>query len=402
MGYQYKRMLVIFLIIVCLCALFLLYLRYIYKPPFTIQLEFHKVNAINEGNCNFTDNSQVAINVTEERVFKILYWTNSYFKEYGKGNWFGVGRDLFRSCKFTNCVATADKDEILTSDAVLFHLKSMKSFPAVRLPDQKWIMHILESPVNVHNYHIYNGIFNATWTYHRNSDIRTNSSHLEFANGGLFVKKKSPDTDLMKANFAQGRSKLVAWFVSHCQAKSKRLEYVRHLQNYIDVDIYGKCGNRKCGSFWNESNLECLIMLKKEYKFYLSFENSLCEDYVTEKLWKAIHADVVPVVLGAYNYSKLMPPNSYIDIKDFASPKELAEYLIMLDGNDELYNSYLSWKGVYEIVKHPPMQCNLCEYLNVAKDVMKTYDRLDLFWNPNTKCYSPTEFYKNVTKSSWT
>ena len=143
-------------------------------------------------------------------------------------------------------------------------------------------------------------------------------------------------------------------------------------------------------------------MLNTTYKFYLSFENRLCDDYMTEKPWKAIHNNVVPVVLGAYNYSELMPPNSYIDIKDFASPKELAEYLIMLDNNDELYNRYLSWKGVYEIVKHPPVQCNLCEYLNVVKDVRKTYDRLDLFWNPQTKCYKPTQFYKNVNTSSRT
>ena len=142
--------------------------------------------------------------------------------------------------------------------------------------------------------------------------------------------------------------------------------------------------------------------LNPNFDFDFDFENSVCDDYVTEKLWKAIHADVVPVVLGAYNYSELMPPNSYIDIKDFASPKELAEYLIMLDGNDELYNIYLSWKGVYKIVNHPPMQCNLCDYLNVAKNVRKTYDRLDLFWNPQIKCYKPTQFYKNVDKSSWT
>ena len=192
---------------------------------------------------------------------------------------------------------------------------------------------------------------------------------------------------------------MVAWFVSNCQTKSKRLEYVRHLKKYIDVDIYGKCGPLKCDRLKNRS--VCSSMLNRNYKFYLSFENSLCDDYVTEKLWTAIHADVVPVVLGAYNYSELMPPNSYIDIRDFASPKELAGYLIKLDGNDELYNKYLSWKGVYKIAKHPPMQCNLCEYLNVAKDVRKTYDRLDLHWNPYKKCYSPEQFYNNVVKSSW-
>ena len=399
--YSYKKK---FVISLCVNCLLVLYIKYMYQRSYLVPLEFHMVNTnnANSAHCRLTDKSQAIRYVTEARIFKILYWTSSNLKYYKNDNWLGVGKDLFKSCKFSNCLATTNKQELLTSDAVLFHLEFLKSFPTVRLPDQKWIMHILESPINVDNYHQYNGRFNATWTYDRASDIWTNSSHIEYVKGGLFVKNVIPSISLMNRNYAQGRSKLVAWFVSHCQTESKRMEYVRHLKNYVDVDIYGRCGTMYCGHFLNESNLDCLNMLKKEYKFYLSFENSLCDDYVTEKLWKAIYADVVPVVLGAYNYSELMAPNSYIDIKDFASPKELAEYLIMLDGNDELYNNYFSWKGVYEIVRHPPMQCNLCEYLNVAQDDKKTYDRLDLFWNPNTKCYDPTEFYENVNKSSWT
>ena len=31
----------------------------------------------------------------------------------------------------------------------------------------------------------------------------------------------------------------VAWFVSNCGAKNKRLEYAQELGRYIDVDIFG-------------------------------------------------------------------------------------------------------------------------------------------------------------------
>ena len=142
-------------------------------------------------------------------------------------------------------------------------------------------------------------------------------------------------------------------------------------------------------------------MIERDYKFYLSFENSLCDDYVTEKLWNAINMNIVPVVLGAYNYSELLPPKSYIDVKDYKSPQELANHLKLLDKNDSLYSEYLKWKDEYDIVPHPPFACSVCEYVNRAEHVTKTYDRLDLFWDSNTDCHSPSEFYTNVDASSW-
>ena len=54
-------------------------------------------------------------------------------------------------------------------------------------------------------------------------------------------------------------------------------------------------------------------------QFYLAFENSLCGDYITEKFWKVLSYNVVPVVLNGVNMTRVAPPHSYIDIKDFAS-----------------------------------------------------------------------------------
>ena len=54
-------------------------------------------------------------------------------------------------------------------------------------------------------------------------------------------------------------------------------------------------------------------------QFYLSLENSLCGDYVTEKLWKVLGYNVIPVVLNGANMSNIAPPNSYIGFDDFSS-----------------------------------------------------------------------------------
>ena len=66
-------------------------------------------------------------------------------------------------------------------------------------------------------------------------------------------------------------------------------------------------------------------MLESKYKFYLSFENAVCKDYVTEKFFKVLNYDIVPVVLGGADYSKLAPEKSYIDARDFKSIADLAK-----------------------------------------------------------------------------
>ena len=38
-----------------------------------------------------------------------------------------------------------------------------------------------------------------------------------------------------------------------------------------------------------------MAAMKARYKFYLAFENSLCQEYITEKFWKALNEGLVHV-----------------------------------------------------------------------------------------------------------
>jgi len=54
-----------------------------------------------------------------------------------------------------------------------------------------------------------------------------------------------------------------------------------------DVDVYGSCGPLQCPRYLSAD--KCNKKLRNDYHFYLSFENSHCRDYITEKLfWNAL------------------------------------------------------------------------------------------------------------------
>lgn len=46
------------------------------------------------------------------------------------------------------------------------------------------------------------------------------------------------------------------------------------------------------------------------YKFIISYENSVCEDYVTEKIWRTLIVGSVPIYFGAPNIKVCVPASA--------------------------------------------------------------------------------------------
>jgi len=63
------------------------------------------------------------------------------------------------------------------------------------------------------------------------------------------------------------------------------------------------------------------------------------------------------------DYEISAPHRSYIHVDEFSSPKELAEYLNILDNDDDLYNSYFKWKGTGEFI-NTYYWCRVCAALH--------------------------------------
>jgi alpha-1,3-fucosyltransferase len=112
---------------------------------------------------------------------------------------------------------------------------------------------------------------------------------------------------------------------------------------------------------------------------------------VTEKFFRIAQLDsVVPVVYGGADYSRIAPPHSYIDARQF-EPKQLADYLKKLDANDALFDEYLQWKDNYvvEYGEEKAIQkayCELCRKLHQDDESVKVYDRVIDWFHPENTC----------------
>ena len=138
-------------------------------------------------------------------------------------------------------------------------------------------------------------------------------------------------------------------------------------------------------------------MVTHMYKFYLALEDSLCEDYVTEKFFRFLHRDVVAVALGAANYSLFVPQGTYVDVRDFRSPKDLASHLLLLDARNDLYEEYLVRKRSLRCPERwsESHQARLCRHL---WDTLNTTRQADLSSSVNARdvCLTPGKFYRGV------
>ena len=299
----------------------------------------------------------------------------------------------FGNCDVKNCDIIKDMERSEECDAVVLEAHSLNLLEKLpkRHPNQVWVFVTHEPPTSDLSGKIYNNsylrhIFNMTMTYRRDSDFN-------FPWGKIIPRHDRPQVDFDAVY--DKKSKDVAWMVSHCNTASKREIYVNDLKNEIPIDVYGKCGNLTCeksGRFRGKDI--CRDKISKAYKFYLSFENSLCPDYSTEKifLWYHMRRHIIPVYRGSPDIKRILPPNTYIDTTDFENASELGKYLKELGNDRKRYISMLKAKDEYQsLLQNYTFEqaiCALCANLHVPSN--NSTSHLDLQELQNG-CKEPTD-----------
>ncbi|XP_077999691.1 GDP-fucose protein O-fucosyltransferase 3-like [Glandiceps talaboti] len=269
----------------------------------------------------------------------ILWWTG-FTGERGK----------VKTCGQDKCFFTVDrhfhthpKTQVFMFYGTDFHSNDL---PLPRKPQHEWALLHEESPKN--NYKLNQPecltLFNHTATFKRQSDFPITTQYLETLSDLTSTEFLVPTKEKSKNGLAP-----VAYVQSDCDPPSDRDSYVEELMKYVDVDSYGACLHNKdlpdeLRDPLTMDNHKFHEILAK-YKFILSFENAICDDYITEKLWRVFKIGSVPVCRGSPSIKDWLPSeNSALVTNDFTTPKELAERIKYLDANDEEYDKFLQYK----------------------------------------------------------
>ncbi|NWR80296.1 FUT7 fucosyltransferase, partial [Centropus unirufus] len=247
------------------------------------------------------------------------------------------------------CWLTMERQLLGRANVVVFPHTRLRlgrdSLPMERPPGQSWVWVSLESPSNTKALARWNQTFNWVMTYRQDSDI--------FIPYGKLVPNRSATMNIPT------KTNLVSWVISNYHRTQKRAQVYKNLSRYLHVNIYGKANKKPLCN-------DCLLPTTSKSKFYLAFENSIHQDYITEKLWRnSLMAGTVPVVLGPprANYEQFIPADSFIHVDDFGSLEELATFLKTM--NSSRYQQFFTWQERFSVKLYTDWRERICTICTV-------------------------------------
>jgi hypothetical protein len=369
-------------------------------------------------------------NIKSKADFLIVEYTNVFFqpKFCSHSNEQIFNSELER-CKFQNCRYTCDKSEasLRAASALIFHqrdlehelesvyksdtgkwLQNTKQFPFRTIhakvehnPEWVWVLWNDEATRVNTEFNKLSSFFNWTLSFRTSSEIYKGSYGFFDYRPDEMVTRPEELAKLkakIYANEFRRRRNGILWFVNNC-VKS-RLAVALEISRAYPVTIYTSCeiDKSELSGYRNlklvrdkcEKDSKCERAQFAGYKYYLAFENTNCSDYVTEKIWKALGANMVPIVYqpSRDSYKRLgIPDKAFIHMEDFGlSAEKLADYLTRLDGNFNMYYEFVKWTYVYARVRfrnghtEPHRMCHMCQMLNEYRPRV-VYDWVASFFN---------------------
>ena len=311
------------------------------------------------------DMSNINKSERNTKTWLVVYWST----------FFGRRRNLHEKwlkgeCPVP-CELTSDISRAKEADGFVVHARDADVFPPI--DSVPWILQIRENPVHtpILKDAKFMSKFNLLKSYRLDSD---------FPDPSVLLPNLTPPTPF------KNKTGLIMAAMSNCEAV--RTEYMRQLMKFVQVDSYGACLKNKqglVGRYGKDKGTDfrdAKSILARQYKFTLVFFNQDCDYFVDAQLHHAWEAGSVPIVMATDKLDEFLPGpylnHSVIKVRDFKSPKLLADYIKNLSNNETEYNKYLEWKwkgygditgtaiGNYWMPKYP-MYCQVCVALSEGR-----------------------------------
>ncbi len=149
----------------------------------------------------------------------------------------------------------------------------------------------------------------------------------------------------------KSREKAVLFVARNCDSTNQREQLVKTLQKFVRVDSVSDCLNNK--EWPSDIPKTDKTALLKRYVAILAAENSIEEDYVTEKVYDGLITGAIPIYYGAPNIDQFVPSDSIIKVPyplTTGGVKQVAQRIEQVFNSEEEYNRLTHFKrlGGYE------------------------------------------------------
>jgi len=127
---------------------------------------------------------------------------------------------------------------------------------------------------------------------------------------------------------------------------SERIQAIRYFEEMIpeQFDLYGYGWDYSIKSY--RGTVKSKEHAYARYKYAICYENTTgLQGYITEKIFDCFRGGCVPVYLGADNVSHYIPPDTFIDRRNFGSYDELLDFLLSID--ERRYKQYIESIAAY-------------------------------------------------------
>ena len=230
------------------------------------------------------------------------------------------------------CEVTIDRSRINEAKSFIVHGNDLNPLPPSKhIP---WVLYTQENPIHapVLGNQVLMSQFHILHSYRLDSDFPIPVNFKPNLDPPLAFDKKTGG--------------IMAAF-TNCEPV--RTAYLKQLMNYIKVDSYGGCLHNKEGLIRRYSgDFKTLKQnLQRSYKFTIVFFNEDCDYFVDDQITHAFNAGSVPIVMSTDKIYEFLPgnlKNAIMDVRNFKSPKDLADRLRFLMSSETEYNKFLEWK----------------------------------------------------------